>query len=54
MPTYEYECNACKNTFSLVRTLAEHEKGNVTCPKCQSKDVKQLLSAFRSKTSRKS
>ncbi|MCX5844885.1 MAG: zinc ribbon domain-containing protein [Deltaproteobacteria bacterium] len=54
MPTYEYLCKACKKEFSLIQSFSEHEKGNVTCPKCKSKKVKQLISLFMAKTSRKS
>ncbi len=42
MPTYEYQCEACKNEFLLVLSIAEHEKGKAACPKCQSEQVKQL------------
>jgi putative FmdB family regulatory protein len=54
MPTYEYHCEACKKEFSLIQSFSEHEKGKVTCPKCKSKKVKQLISLFTAKTSRKS
>jgi putative FmdB family regulatory protein len=54
MPTYEYRCEACKNEFSLIQSFSEHEKANVKCPKCKSIKVKQLISVFTTKTSRKS
>ncbi|MEW6440838.1 MAG: FmdB family zinc ribbon protein [bacterium] len=54
MPTYEYQCQACKHNFSCVMTLNEHEKGKAECPKCKSKELKQLVSPFSAKTSRKS
>ncbi len=54
MPTYEYQCESCKHTFSLVQTIAEHDKGKVACPKCRKKDVKQMVSAFLTQTSKKS
>ncbi len=54
MPTYEYLCEACKKEFSSVQTIREHEKIKVTCPKCKSKKVKQRISLFTAKTSRKS
>jgi len=54
MPTYEYLCEACKKEFSLIQSFREHEKGNVKCPKCKSKKVKQIISLFTAKTSRKS
>jgi putative FmdB family regulatory protein len=52
MPTYEYLCKACKKEFSLIQSFSEHEKGKVACPKCKSKQVKQLISLFMAKTSR--
>ncbi|MBN1613624.1 MAG: zinc ribbon domain-containing protein [Deltaproteobacteria bacterium] len=54
MPTYEYQCTACKHSFSAIQTMSEHEKGKVACPKCKSKKVKQQISLFTAKTSRKS
>lgn len=54
MPTYEYECQACKKKFAKVLSISEHGKGKVICPKCKSAKVKQSLSAFTAKTSRKS
>jgi len=54
MPNYEYRCEACKEEFTVVMTLAQHDKGNVICPKCQSNNVVQSISIFTSKTSRKS
>jgi putative FmdB family regulatory protein len=54
MPTYEYLCEDCKKEFSLILSFSEHDKGKVTCPKCKSKKVKQQISLFTAKTSRKS
>ena len=54
MPTYEYECQECKKRFSLILTISEHDKAKPPCPKCKGKKVKQSISTFTSKTSRKS
>lgn len=54
MPTYEFRCNACKKTATLVLTLEALEKRNYACPHCRSKDMKQQISSFQTKTSRKS
>lgn len=54
MPTYDYQCGKCQNEFTLIMSMSEHEKKKVRCPKCKSTKVKQLLSAFTAKTSRKS
>jgi putative FmdB family regulatory protein len=54
MPSYEYLCKECKKTFTIIMTLAEYEKGQVTCPKCKSKKVEQQAAAFFAVTSKKS
>jgi putative FmdB family regulatory protein len=54
MPTYEYLCEACKKEFSLIQSFSEHDKSKAICPECKSKKVKQQISLFTSKTSRKS
>lgn len=54
MPTYEYKCEACNREFSLILSFSEHEKGQVACPECKSDQVKQIISTFTAKTSRKS
>jgi putative FmdB family regulatory protein len=42
MPLYEYECQACSHQFeALILPGIE-----AICPKCQSKDLKRLLSRF--------
>ena len=54
MPTYEYECRDCKKKFTLILSITEHGKTSVSCPKCKSKKIKQSISLFTTKTSRKS
>jgi len=54
MPTYEYECQECKKKFSLISSISEHSTTKASCPKCKSKKVKQVISTFITKTSRKS
>jgi putative FmdB family regulatory protein len=54
MPSYDYYCKECKKTFNVIITLAEYEKGHVTCPKCKSKKVEQKPSVFFAVTSKKS
>jgi len=54
MPTYEYECRDCKKKFTVILTVSEYGKGKVACPKCKGKKVQQSISAFMTKTSRKS
>jgi putative FmdB family regulatory protein len=54
MPTYEYQCAKCGEEFTCIMSLKEYEAGQVSCPKCKSADVKQQMSDFMPKTSRKS
>ena len=54
MPTYEYECQACNKKFTVIQSISEHEKAKASCPKCKSAKVKQSISLFTTKTSRKS
>ncbi|MBN1913347.1 MAG: zinc ribbon domain-containing protein [Candidatus Omnitrophica bacterium] len=43
MPIYEFDCNKCGLKFDyLMRSAFE----KVACPKCQSRDLKRLISAF--------
>ena len=32
MPTYEYECESCKNRFEIIRGFGEN--GGASCPLC--------------------
>ncbi len=54
MPSYDYTCKACKNTFTLILTMATHDKKRVVCPKCKSKKVEQQYGSFFAVTSKKS
>ncbi len=54
MPTYEYLCGQCGEEFTRIMSLTEYNAGKVECPKCGSAEVKQQLSQFIPKTSRKS
>lgn len=44
MPIYEYKCNECEEVFELLTTSAEDSQ-KVQCPKCNSENVKKLMSA---------
>jgi putative FmdB family regulatory protein len=54
MPFYDYKCGGCKKTFSLILSIAEHDKGKVKCPKCGSAKVRQQVTGFSVITSKKS
>jgi len=34
--------------------MAERDKGKISCPACKKRNVKQLISTFQTKTSKKS
>lgn len=54
MPTYVYLCEKCGEEFSRIMSFKEYEEAKIACPKCKSKKVRQQLTEFISKTSRKS
>lgn len=45
MPTYEFRCNECGHTFSVITNWSK--KGEVTCPSCQAQDLKELFGNYR-------
>ncbi len=53
MPLYEYECQTCKKVFTVALSLGQHDHDRVTCPGCQSSDVRQLITSFIAKTASK-
>jgi putative FmdB family regulatory protein len=55
MPTYDYQCTACRERFSRHESIADHARaGQVTCPKCRSAEVERVISASYPRTPRKS
>ena len=42
MPTYEYECLACKHKFEILQSITSKPK--TKCPKC-GKKLKKLISS---------
>jgi putative FmdB family regulatory protein len=50
---YDYQCRKCQEVFSVQMSLAEHDKGEVTCPRCRSRDVEQQMTGFFARTTRK-
>lgn len=43
MPIYEYQCRRCKKQFqSLV--MKKKEEKELSCPECESRDLKRLIS----------
>jgi putative FmdB family regulatory protein len=50
MPIYEFDCHGCGQDFDkLVRSM--NAVSDVTCPACDSHDVKKKLSVFSSRMS---
>lgn len=54
MPTYEYRCLECHETFECCEGMEEHEKAHPRCPQCGSEKVEQQFSTFYAKTRKKS
>jgi putative FmdB family regulatory protein len=54
MPMYEYRCTKCRKRFGRQEAIAEHGRRRPACPKCKSRAVEQVYSAFFAKTGRKS
>ena len=46
MPIREYKCNKCGDVFENIEI--EVTTGNVLCPNCKSRDVRQMFSLFSS------
>ena len=52
MASYEFECQACRERFQVNVPMSEHDKLKTNppvCPKCASRDTRQLISMFSSK-----
>ena len=45
MPIYEYICLKCNERFSLLQSVSA-SCDDTECPKCASKGVKKIISAF--------
>ena len=54
MPTYDFLCKKCKKTFTVNIPFRDYDRGNVKCPGCGSQSLKQQITSFMTKTSRKS
>ena len=53
MPMYEYRCQRCDERFEqLVPLRAEYPP--VTCPRCDTQEIRKLLSAFSTPESHQS
>ncbi len=54
MPTYEFHCPKCNENVTLTLRLKEYEEKSYSCPKCGEKNLKQVVTHFLTKTSKKS
>ena len=50
MPVFEHRCQACNEKFEVLHKSST-KIDDVTCPKCQSKENKKLLSSFAASVS---
>jgi len=42
MPTYDYRCNNCDNTWEIFQSIKD--KKITRCPKCQKETAERLIS----------
>ncbi len=54
MPAYDFHCEKCKKKFAKTMSFEERDRKRVECPHCNSKKVRQVLTAVSVKTSSKS
>jgi putative FmdB family regulatory protein len=54
MPTYEFRCEKCRKSFTIVMSIADYEKKKYQCPKCKGRKLRQEITAFQTVTSKKS
>jgi putative FmdB family regulatory protein len=45
MPIFEYKCKQCNSKFEVLHKSSLNQD-EVSCPKCNSKENKKLLSSF--------
>ena len=43
MPIYDYKCSDCEHQIEVIQRISD--KPRVTCPKCNKKTLKKLISA---------
>ena len=54
MPTYDYLCKKCNESFSVILSFKDHDDKKAECPKCSGKDLEQQITLFMTKTTKKS
>lgn len=48
MPMYDYRCEDCRDKFTVL--IRWDQKHQVRCPKCDSDQVRELISTFATKS----
>ncbi|MGH7799782.1 MAG: FmdB family zinc ribbon protein [Thermodesulfobacteriota bacterium] len=43
MPLFEYKCDKCENKFETLVLSSDEE---ISCPRCESKNIEKLFSSF--------
>ena len=54
MPTYDFYCEKCDKSFTIIISISDYEKKKFNCPKCKGKKLKQRVTSFQTVTSKKS
>jgi putative FmdB family regulatory protein len=54
MPTYDYQCRDCDQTFTVQLSIKDHDIGSVRCSNCKGTMVRQVMAPFVAVTSKKS
>jgi putative FmdB family regulatory protein len=47
MPNYEYRCQNCRRRFDIFMSYQEYGTRSVTCPHCQSDNVRRKIGRVR-------
>lgn len=47
MPTYPYRCDDCRTNFEVDLSYAEYDRAEVTCPNCNSQNVRRRITRVR-------
>jgi len=48
MPIYEFQCETCQHSFEYL-CFSQRDVEELTCPNCQGKEFKKLMSTFGGK-----
>jgi putative FmdB family regulatory protein len=54
VPIYDYKCDKCRAEFQRNESISAHGRKPVSCPKCKSSSVSQIITPSYVKTVKKS